>query len=960
MKQKLPLLLALFLTAFSFSQQPVTNDTANWSVTNITSNHAFNYPWEITYMPGEQLWLTERVGEKISSFNISTGVISELIDLSSKVATSKQGGLLGMAIHPDLYADISTSTNNYVYAAYTYDDAGFKLRIVRLVYDFTTNTLAEDTSLNPNGTILEGLPGSADHNSGRLIIGPDLKLYYTIGDQGANQFDYSCNPILSQVMPTSPTDYANYPGKTLRINLDGSVPLDNPVFNTVQSHVYTYGHRNSQGIIFANNGVLYASEQGPKTDDEINIIKAGKNYGWPEIAGYYDNWAYTYCNWSSLDNCNAGSFSDHNCPNGAETATEFESFPSGAPADFEGPIGTYGSSIETDPAGGWGTWPTPAVSSIDIHETGNIPGWGRSLLIPSLKKGTIYRAQLTPDGADIVNDTYEEFHSSIDRYRDLAISPDGLTIYAITDNAGGTSGPSSNDVVTNLSNPGLIVKIEYIGTTVQNPPVANCQNITVLLDPQGTATISASDIDNGSVGGDAAIVSMVIDMDTFDCSHTDSLQTVWLTVTDANGNENSCSASVNVVPNSNPAAFVAPELEDVVSNCLITVSAPVLINNACEEVTATTTDNTTFLAGESGTINWLFDDGVNSDSATQQVTVNTLSVPSNISVVPGSTYADVTWEGAEGVSTNIRYRELGGAWIIQSATGNAATINGLQMSTDYELQISAACSETESNYSSSVFFTTTAVDYCDAFGIVNGDNHHITRVVLEDLDHTSAGSTYSDFTAYATTLNFSETYTISIDKSVPNESWKTAGFGVWIDYNADGDFTDSGEFVAGTNAGSNLSPYNQVTRSFSFSVPETVLTVSTRMRVAMMQYYTPYGTNAPCGIVNTDGNSSEVEDYTIHLVGGTLNTETYNLNSVFVQPNPIKDQLTVHGLPTGNFKTLTVALYDIQGRVVQQELVGSKQAEIQLTDLENLSTGVYFIRISDGIKTLLVKKLVKI
>src|SRR5690606_28187735 len=110
-------------------------------------------------------------------------------------------------------------------------------------------------------------------------------------------------------------------GKTLRINLDGSVPSDNPVFNGVQSHVNTYGHRNCQGVVFAQDGTLYASEQGPKTDDEINILSGGMNYGWPEIAGYYDNLAYTYCNWSSLeDACNAGAFSDHNCPSGAETA----------------------------------------------------------------------------------------------------------------------------------------------------------------------------------------------------------------------------------------------------------------------------------------------------------------------------------------------------------------------------------------------------------------------------------------------------------------------------------------------------------------------------------------------------------------------------------------------------------------------------------------------------------------
>jgi len=963
MKQKL-LTLTFILATFISLAQPITDDTSNWSVTNITADGAFNFPWEITYMSGDKLWLTERVGAKITSFDITTSSQEVMIDLSAKVTVSKQGGLLGMAIHPDLYNDITTTTNNYVYAAYSYEDAGLKLRIVRLIYDETTNSLSEDTSLNENGAILEGLPGSADHNSGRLIIGPDLKIYYTIGDQGANQFEYSCNPILAQVLPTSPTDYTNYPGKTLRINLDGTVPSDNPVFENVKSHVYTYGHRNSQGIIFAANGTLYASEQGPKTDDEINIIKSGKNYGWPEIAGYYDNWAYTYCNWSSLEGaCNASSFSDHNCPDGAESYTEFESFPSGAPADFEPCIGTYGSSIESDPAGGWGTWPTPAVSSIDIHETGNIPGWGRSLLIPSLKKGTIYRAKLTADGTDIVDDAYEEFHSSVDRYRDLAISPDGLTIYAITDNSGGTSGPSSTNIVGNLSNPGVIVKIQYIGATVANPPVANCQDVQITLDDTGHATLLVSQVNNGSTFGDAGAAttdSLVLDRIAFTCEDTVTPQTVWLTVTDADGNESKCSALITVLPNETPAAFTAPILEDVESNCQITVDAPTLINNACAEIVATTTDNTTFSAGESGTITWLFDDGVNSDTAMQNVSVNTLPVPSAINVSANSNSAYVSWEAIDDVSFDVRYREVSGAWSSVITTTNSVTITGLTLSTDYELQINSDCGTSQSVYSSAVPFSTTNIDYCDAYGIINSDNHHITRVELETINNTSDRSIYTDFTAISTSLNASETYTISIDKSIPGDNWKTAGFGVWIDYNADGDFTDAGELVAGTTAGSNLSPYNQVTRSFSFSVPSTVITTSTRMRVAMMQYYTPYGTNAPCGIVNSDGNSSEVEDYTINLVGATLSVADVAASNFSIYPNPTKSTVTIKLPSSGNYNNLKITMYDIQGRVVKTQTGNDTQTEINFNNLNALANGVYILKITEGTKVLASKKLIKI
>lgn len=457
--KKTLLFMAIFCLAFINAQTPTT-DGPDWTVTNITSDNALDFPWEITYAPDDNLWITERVGEKIVNFNITTGAITTMIDLNAKIANSTQGGLMGMAIHPDLYTNINTITNNYVFVSYTYDDGGtLKTRIVRLLYNSVTGLLTEDTSVgNVNAAIIEGMPGSVDHNSGRLIFGPDNKLYYTIGDQGSNQFSNACNPIVSQVLPSSASDFDNYPGKTLRINTDGSVPTDNPILDDVKTHVYTYGHRNPQGIVFTEDGTLYSSEHGPKTDDELNKIISGQNYGWPQIAGYYDNRGYTYRNESTTSSC-TGSPTN-------EEATEYESYPlaSGAPANFQNPIGTYNSTVDEEPetAAGYFTWPGVAPSSIDIHETGNIPCWDKSLLIPTLKRGTIFRAKLTADGNDIVDDYYEEFHSSDDRYRDIAISPDGLTIYAVTDNSGGTSGPSSTSGV-NIVNPGVIVKIEYVG-----------------------------------------------------------------------------------------------------------------------------------------------------------------------------------------------------------------------------------------------------------------------------------------------------------------------------------------------------------------------------------------------------------------------------------------------------------------------------------------------------------------
>lgn len=943
----------------------------DWSTVKITANNALDYPWEITYGPDNYLWVTERVGEKIVRVNPATSTNTPLtmLDLSSKVTYSTQGGLMGMAIHPALYADITTTVNNYVFVSYTYNDGlGLQLRIARLIYNNATSTLTEDTSLDANGTIIEGLPASNDHNSGRLIFGPDLKLYYTMGDQGANQFDYSCNPVLSQVLPTNTSDYANYPGKTLRFNIDGSIPSDNPTLAGVKSHVYTYGHRNAQGIIFSQDGKLYASEHGPKTDDEINVIKGGKNYGWPEIAGYYDNLAYTYCNWSSLGGaCNAGAFSDHNCPDGADTATEFESYPSGAPSNFEPPIGTYGSTISTDPSGGWFTWPTPAPSSIDIHEVNNIPGWGRSLLIPSLKKGTIYRAKLTPDGEDIVSDFYEEFHSSNDRYRDIAISPDGLTIFAVTDNGGGTSGPSSTSGVS-IDNPGVIIKIEYQGPQVTNPPVANCQDITVTLDPYGSASITATDINNGSTGGAAGIASLDIDVDTFDCSHTDTPQTVWLTVTDNDGNESRCSSLVTVVPNSSPAAFVAPTLDDIVSNCEVTVAAPTLINNACVEVTATTSDQTVFTSGQSGIITWTFNDGTYTDTATQNVTVNSLPVPSNINTVPGSSTAYITWDNVDGVTFNIRYREVGAStWVTTSSATNSITLTGLNLLTNYEFQINSDCGSSQSAYSTLATFTTLDITYVTPIVSFYADDFYISNFEILDNNNISLLSNSSnqndDVSGYSNhtddglsipDLKQLDQFNVVVSL-VNTHPWnKTSGHSIWIDYNQDGDFDDPNERVWGTTNGDDLFPHG-VSGTGSFTVPADALLGNTRMRIASRTYWTP---NDPEAMTYDGNNGGEYEDYTVNITSNTLSVTNFEIDSFAIYPNPINNDFTIK-FARGVNKDLTVTLSDLQGRIIDQKRMSKSVSSLQFTNLNHLNSGIYFVSILDGNKIVKSKKLIK-
>ena len=192
-----------------------------------------------------------------------------------------------MALHPHL---LRNAGHDEVYVAVTYDDASrppdarvadpsspfrhLYAKVIRLRYEPSTFALVDPV------TILDGLPAGNDHTGLRLAFAPDGTLHLTIGDQGSNQLGNVCNPVLSQRLPTQAEvdnrDWSAYEGKTLRMTVDGGIPADNPLLNGVRSHVYTYGHRNPQGLTIGPDGALYTSDHGPKTDDEVNVLEAGR------------------------------------------------------------------------------------------------------------------------------------------------------------------------------------------------------------------------------------------------------------------------------------------------------------------------------------------------------------------------------------------------------------------------------------------------------------------------------------------------------------------------------------------------------------------------------------------------------------------------------------------------------------------------------------------------------------
>lgn len=459
MKQLLLTITLLCCSIFAFGQE--TTNTANWAVTKITGNNAVERAYEMIYGPDNRLWVAERRddvagltgGKRIVRIDTTGANRTTMFNFGAKVFTNAgQDGVLGIVAHPDLYANPATATNNYVYVSYTYStnglETGRRLRIVRMIYNNVAGTLTEDTSLNANGTILEGLPASNDHNSGKLAIGPDLMLYYTIGDQGNNQFARNCLPILARQLPTFPDDFDNYPGKLLRMNLDGTVPSDNPTLGGVKSRVYNYGHRNMQGLAISSSGIIYSTEHGDKVDDELNVMVAAKDYGWPNIAGFYDNQGYEYINNSLTTTC-GGTLSTAQA-----TQTEFQSFPSGPTADFVPPISTMFTNSATIPTGSNSTWPTLAPAGLALYENTErkILGWGDNVLIPALKFNVIYRGKLSSDGLSIDGgtDNLIAWHSSTDRFRQVVAAPNGVSFYIVTDNSSTT-------------NPGSITKISYIG-----------------------------------------------------------------------------------------------------------------------------------------------------------------------------------------------------------------------------------------------------------------------------------------------------------------------------------------------------------------------------------------------------------------------------------------------------------------------------------------------------------------
>ncbi|MGH8870317.1 MAG: PQQ-dependent sugar dehydrogenase [Actinomycetes bacterium] len=233
-----------------------------------TVAEGLDVPWGLDFLPSGDALVTERATGRV--LRVSPDGTTRAVGRVPGVVPNGEGGLLGLAVSPEFAQDR---------AVYVYFTASADNRIVRFTLDGDGFTHGE--------VILDGIANASFHDGGRLAFGPDGMLYAGTGDAGVS---------------SRAQDRDSLNGKILRMEPDGSVPADNPFADSL---VYSFGHRNVQGLAFDPDGRLWAAEFGQNTWDELNLIRPGRNYGWPEVEGRADTRGGEFTNpvrqWSTAE-----------------------------------------------------------------------------------------------------------------------------------------------------------------------------------------------------------------------------------------------------------------------------------------------------------------------------------------------------------------------------------------------------------------------------------------------------------------------------------------------------------------------------------------------------------------------------------------------------------------------------------------------------------------------------------
>jgi glucose/arabinose dehydrogenase len=328
-----------------------------------------SHPWSLAFLPGDTMLVTEREGRLRV---VRHGVLdpNPVRGVPKVLSRATMAGLMDIALHPR-FAD-----NKWIYISY-HKPIGDNLAsnaILRGSWDGTALTDVQDVFVSDD----------VDTEASRIVFGADGMLYMTIGGPGTG-------PKISLDRPQNPGDYA---GKLLRLRDDGSVPSDNPFVGKAgyKPAIYSMGHRN-QLALAANpyNGEIWAGEQGPNGGDEINVIRAGKNYGWPFVS------------------------------DGRDYLGPFIS-PSPSREGMERPHVVWVPSI--------------ALSGMAFYTGDRLPQWKRNVFVGGMREGEIPRTgQLQ---RIVFNDRWEEIRREAmlrelhQRIRDVRQGPDGL-LYLLTE-----------------------------------------------------------------------------------------------------------------------------------------------------------------------------------------------------------------------------------------------------------------------------------------------------------------------------------------------------------------------------------------------------------------------------------------------------------------------------------------------------------------------------------------------
>jgi glucose/arabinose dehydrogenase len=356
----LRLLVLVAVLAVAHDQELLNAATPEFTIETLAQG--LDTPWAIDFAPDGRVFISERDGRiRI----IERNQLQPEPWMSLEVAATSEAGLLGLALDP------SFAKNRFVYVAYTYRTGVLTLRnrLVRLREDGKTGKGVLDKIL------IDDVAGANNHDGGRVKFGPDGKLYWTMGDAQTTRYSQ---------------DLKSLNGKILRLNSDGSVPADNPFAN---SYVYSYGHRNPQGIAWQpGTGRLYSTEHGPSgfqgcCRDEVNFIEPGKNYGWPEIRGD-------------------------------------ETKPGMVPPVIQ--------------AGTNETWAPTGVTFVSQGP------WAGSLLFTGLRGQTLYRVVLDPNDPNKSQTVERHFFRRFGRLRDVVEGPD-KALYLLTSNHDGRGSPTADD-----------------------------------------------------------------------------------------------------------------------------------------------------------------------------------------------------------------------------------------------------------------------------------------------------------------------------------------------------------------------------------------------------------------------------------------------------------------------------------------------------------------------------------